>query len=345
MKELFKNVQASKWKKVYIYKNDLKTDLSNENNDNDPIIIFFNITIKILFFIFLYLIIRVKINQLPNLKIALCTMGKQENLYIKEFINHYIKLGIDKIFIYDDNDPNTEKFNDVITKKERKYVVIYDNIKEYIHNQDEAFTTCYSDHKKDFDWFIIVDIDEFLIIGNDTLKHYLSNNVFDKCDFIKINWVMPTDNDHLHYENKPLLERFKGPYLKSYFIKSIIRGNIPNLTLSFHTPTSSPIRNITCNNEGTQIFYKELNFIRMKSNANTNKAYIIHFSYKSTEEFINRMKRGYSNWLLGKKFYNFVKAKIKHYFHLNKPTKERVEYIERELNISLKKIGIKIVEK
>ena len=285
-----------------------------------------------------------EINQLPNLKVALCRMGKQENLYIKEFINHYIKLGVDKIFIYDDNDLNTEKFKDVITKKERKYVVIYDNIKEYIHNQEEAFTTCYSDHKKDFDWFIIVDIDEFLIIGNDTLKHYLSNNVFDKCDFIKINCVMPTDNNHIHYENKPLFERFKGPYEKSIYIKSIIKGNIPNLTLSFHTPIRSPIRNITCNNEGRQIFHKKIDFISIKSKVNFNKAYIIHFSYKSTEKFINRLKRGYGNWL-GKQFYGFIKHKIKRYFIINKPIKERVEYMERELNISLKKLGVKKVKK
>ena len=266
-----------------------------------------------------------EINQLPNLKVALCRMGKQENLYIKKFINHYIKLGVDKIFIYDDNDLNTE------------YVVIYDNIKEYIHNQEEAFTTCYSDHKKDFDWFIIVDIDEFLIIGNDTLKHYLSNNVFDKCDFIKINCVMPTDNNHIHYENKPLFERFKGPYEKSIYIKSIIRGNIPNLTLSYHTPISSPIRNITCNNEGRQLFYKTLDFVKIRRKVNINKAYIIHFSYMSTEEFINRLKRGYSNWL-GEGIYRFLRRKIKHYFLLNKPTKKRVEYMERELNISLKEI-------
>ena len=57
----------------------------------------------------LYLIIFIK-NQI---KIALCTMGKQENLYVKEFIYYYKKLGVDTIFIYDDNDYNTEKFSDV----------------------------------------------------------------------------------------------------------------------------------------------------------------------------------------------------------------------------------------
>ena len=32
-----------------------------------------------------------------SIKIALCTMGKKENLYIKEFVDYYIKLGIDHI--------------------------------------------------------------------------------------------------------------------------------------------------------------------------------------------------------------------------------------------------------
>ena len=50
-----------------------------------------------------------------QIKIALCTMGKKENLYVNEFINYYKKLGVNKIFIYDDNEPNSERIKDVIT--------------------------------------------------------------------------------------------------------------------------------------------------------------------------------------------------------------------------------------
>ena len=110
---------------------------------------------------------------------------------------------------------------------DRKYVKVYDNSQSYIHNQAEAFTNCYNLNKNDYDWFIMVDTDQYLIIVNDTLKNYLSKNIFDKCDFIKINWVIATDNELLHFENKSLFERFKGPYQKSIFIN---RGKIENLT-------------------------------------------------------------------------------------------------------------------
>jgi len=54
MKELFKRNKASKWKKAYISNKYLKTYLSNENNDNDYIIIVLDIAIKI-YFLFFYI--------------------------------------------------------------------------------------------------------------------------------------------------------------------------------------------------------------------------------------------------------------------------------------------------
>ena len=221
-------------------------------------------------------------------------MGKKENLYVKEFIHYYRKLGFNKIFIYDDNDANTEKFRDVINPL-INFVKIYENIKNKINNQPEAFTDCYKNNKDKFDWFLMVDMDEYLVIVNDTLKNYLLNPVFNKCDFIKIHWAIATDNNLLHYENRSLFERFKGQYKYSSFIKSMIRGHIDNLKYCVHSPCYSPKRNFTCNNIGQIIQYKNINFEYIYP-INIEKAYIIHFKYKSTEEFINKYKRGYSNW-------------------------------------------------
>ena len=49
-----------------------------------------------------------------NLKVCLCTLGKNENLYAKEFVDDNLNYGVDKIIIYDNNDINGEDFNNVL---------------------------------------------------------------------------------------------------------------------------------------------------------------------------------------------------------------------------------------
>ena len=285
--------------------------------------------IKILFLCF-FCIFCFYDKKALKIKVAICTMAKNENLYIKEFVDYYIKIGIDHFFIYDSNEPNTEKISDVIGKSYKQYITIYDN-KTKIKNQKIAYTTCYNENKNKYDWFFMIDIDEYLYIKNNTLKNYLSNKIFDKCDFIKIHWVQPTDNNKLYYENKPLLERFKRPYLKDTHIKTFVRGNIEGLKYVIHSPSESPKRNITCNNAGKRLNYPKIHFQDVFE-INYEKAYIIHFKYKSTQEYINKIKRGYE-WESKK----FLKMRIREYFKDNEITMKKIKYMEKELKIDLSK--------
>jgi hypothetical protein len=102
-------------------------------------------------------------------------VGRKENLYIKEFVDYYIKLGIDHIFIYDDNEPNTEKFSDVLGSKYKNKITINENTEN--RNQSKIFTHCYQNNLNNYDWFLMVDMDEYLYIVNNTLKNYLSNQM------------------------------------------------------------------------------------------------------------------------------------------------------------------------
>ena len=260
-------------------------------------------------------------------------MGKNENLYAKEFMEYYMKLGVDHLFIYDNNEPFTEKIKDVLDKKYIDKITFYETHKFNITHQAQAFTDCYRNNINKFDWFIMVDMDEYLYIIKDTLKNYLMNDRFNKCDFIKIHWADTRDNNLLYYDPRPLFIRFKGPYVKSIYIKSIIRGNIPNLTYWVHSPKISPIKNITCTNDGKIIHYTNINFEKINK-INTNKAYIIHYSYKSTEEFINKYKRGYSYWF-GKNIEKVLLLKLKNYLEESGITLEKINYLEKELKLNL----------
>lgn len=268
-----------------------------------------------------------------KIKICLCTMGKNENLYIKEFVEYYIKLGIDHIFIYDDNEPNTELISVALGNKYKNKITINENIKDRINDQSQVFNHCYQNNLYNYDWFLMIDMDEYLYIVNNTLKNYLSNQIFNKCHFIIFHWVIPNDNNLVKYDQRPLFERFKGPYKISKNIKSIIRGNIKDLKYWVHSPFFSPKQNITCNNEGKIMLYKKLNYIS-SNQISIKNAYIIHYRFKSTEEFINKYKRGYKNWF-GNKTNKFLKGLINNFFIVNKITIEKINFMEKELNLNL----------
>ena len=275
-----------------------------------------------------------KVEKKTNMKIALCTIGRLENLYAKEFIEYYINLGVDHIYIYDDNLPNTERISDIVDKKYKSQVTIHLTKDKKITHQFRAFDDCYKSYNKQYDWFIIFDMDEFLYIVNNTLENYLLDKVFDKCDIVKINWVLSRDNDLVHYDPRPQFERFKPPYIKSNFIKSIVRGNISDLEYWVHSPRISPTRNITCNNKGDRIFYKELNFEGTDGIVNVDKAFIVHFRFRSTEELVIKNKRGYSNWFQDR-LESALKGNIWDYFQQNTITLEKISYIEKELKVNL----------
>ena len=271
-----------------------------------------------------------------SIKVALCTMGKEENLYVEQFIEYYINLGIDHFFIYDDNDEDSEKISERIHDKYKEKVTTYENIKYYIKKQADAFTNCYFNNNRNYDWLLMIDMDEYLYIINDTLKNYLVNKNFDKCDFIKFHTVIPTDNNLMIYDNRTLFERFKGPFIKRFDIKTIIRGNISNLIYNIHSPSSSPQRNISCNNVGEIIDNQNNNInFGLLDPINVDKAFIIHFKYKSAEEFINKYKRGYSNWFSKNENYLVLNTKLKGFFESNEITFEKINYIERKLNLNL----------
>ena len=276
--------------------------------------------------------------NIPKIKVALCTMGRNENLYLREFIDHYQSLGVDTLFLYDDNIEEEQKFINIVTPKDK--VVIEYTKDNNIKGQNQAYNHCYSKHKDEYDWFIMIDMDEYLVIkNNDTLKGYLTDQVFDKCDFLKLHWRIPYDNNLIHYENKSLFERFTKPYYTSNHIKSIIRGHINQLEFWIHSPRKSPEKNISCDNIGRMINKTNMNFQSIM-HVNTDRAYFVHFFFKSTEEYINKYKRGYKDWPHLK-----MKGMIENYFKYNNITIEKIELFEKELNITLDRFRRKIKKK
>ena len=127
-----------------------------------------------------------KVTGFPNYEInnftkkgqlTLCVIGKQENLYAKEFINYYINLGVSKIYLYDNNELNGEKFEDVLTEEIKKEYVEIIDVRGSYGMQKIAYQDCYQEHKYEYDWLLALDFDEFIYLpNNSTFKSFLKRN-------------------------------------------------------------------------------------------------------------------------------------------------------------------------
>ena len=175
---------------------------------------------------------EIKYKNISSTKVGLCIICKEENLYIKEFIDHYKNLGYNHIFIYDNNDINGEKLEDVIQKEIDEGFI---SIINYRGDRDKplfrAYIDCYKKNNKNYNWLSFFDIDEFLEIKPKGIKiqEFLNNERYNNCQNIKFNWVLYSDDDKLYYENKPVQDRFKTALYDNILnnhIKSTVRGNL-----------------------------------------------------------------------------------------------------------------------
>jgi len=197
--------------------------------------------------------------------------------------------------------------------------------------QKASMNDCYKKYNEKYHWFIFCDMDEFLYLKNYTnIKNYLKEPKFDKCKLIRLNLLYQTDNDQLYYNNKTLLKRFPKVNLNiknsSYRVKSIIRGSIKGLKIT-QVHYLSKIKG--CNGFGNMV-NKEVNSI--PDVVDLNYFYFRHYAFKSTEEFINKIKRGDAIRGLTKK--NML-HKIGVYFKYNTINLRKIYFIQNKTGLNL----------
>ena len=266
-----------------------------------------------------------------------------EEYFIKEFVNHYKKYGIDKIFLYDNNNINGEKFDDIISNYLKDNFVEIINARGKIASQFNILNHCYKRNKKKYDWLIFYDVDEYIHLKKySNIKEFLSQDKFNQCKIIYLNAFRHTDNDLLYYDNRPLVKRF--PYIKwkskLYTVKSIIKGHLKGIKIKSLHWLDRRIKG--CNSYGKEI--KPTKNIKMSLSFNElyiQDNYIDHYCFKSTQEYINKILKGDGIFGYRNRTKNY---KIYLYFKYNKITLEKIEYIEKITNLNLTNYKLRLIK-
>lgn len=250
------------------------------------------------------------------MKTAIIAIAKNEQLYIKEWLDYHFNLGFDTIIVADNDDT-------LVLSGFASDRVIIEDYTGIAKVQSKAYTELFEKYRYQFDWIMFIDIDEFLVIEEGNVKDYLSS--FPNDYIIRLNMKHFTDNDELDVidGNYNVFDRFKTEVSCFYdkLVKSFIKGNIPidKPTIYGHGIYGKTLEAVDA--EGNACISKN----QIKENIVHKVAWVNHYRTKTIGEYI-RQKYGrggannnphrYDNWQ-----YYFSKT--------NKLTPEKIEYAER----------------
>ena len=272
---------------------------------------------------------RIGITYNKTDRVALCCMGKCENSYIREWTTYHLNLGFDKIYIYDNNDIDGERFENEISDLISTGKVEIINYRGKKCCQETAYHDCYLKNNKNYDWIAVFDIDEFLTLKqHSNVKEFLSDHRFDNFQVLHLNWMCYGDNGMLDSDGRGCIERFVKPlpfdirrfkdFPENNHIKSIVRGGLHHINWRYVTHTPWCFYRC-CNAAG-----EECNVRSPYNPYNFDVAYFRHYYTKTIGEWIRvKQARGY-----GDMSDNDASKKlgIDVFFKLNKRTAEKERY-------------------
>ena len=286
------------------------------------------------------------VNQriIKNTKVCISSPVKNENRYIKEYVEHYLKYGVDKVFIYDNNEINGERLEDAIGRFIKSGIVEVVDYRGKVTPLFDIMNDCYQRNYQIYDWIIYFEVDEHIHLYNYTnVKLYLQRDVFKNCEKIHLNWVHHTDNNLIYYDDRPLHVRFpevepnardniKG---SSNCVKSILRGHIPNVVIDCVHKLNTKLKG--CDGFGNPQFIP----VYDTNNSDFRFYYIDHYYSKSVEEFVEKINKG--DVIQGQK--DWLKyVRLDNYFERNDITNEKLDFIEERTHLNLTKYRIRLQE-
>jgi hypothetical protein len=228
------------------------------------------------------------INRTANKVGLFCNARDEKN--IKEWAAHHLLLGFDYIIIFDHKSiiPLTEVFKNF---DKRVSIIRIDmdkvngndkNIKKHLMNKAINIAL-----KMNFDWFIYLDADEFLILNKffKGVKHFL--NSYSYADSLGVNWVMFGSNNLVEEPDGLILENYTQSSLTlNQHVKSFVRPREAKFSSNPHYYSiKDPSKMLGIN-------FKKINYPQCWNKLNmpfyNSPAYIAHYVYQSEETYKKR---------------------------------------------------------
>lgn len=250
------------------------------------------------------------------MQVVICAIAKNEHLYINEWVKHYLSLGIDHIYLYDNDNPNSKFIGNYIDKVLLDKITIYDirGVKKpYL--QHKVYNEFYHNHS--FEWVLFVDIDEFLFGVND-VHTFLGQEKFRYFNQIRVLWKLYGDDNvvsrDMNIGVKDFFKEQKHDNKLEYQNKSFVRGG---KNLEIHS--CHYIKGLkSCFPSGRECQSEKIEI----TNYTNETIYINHYMTKTLSEFVNqKLNRGDAVW-------ENRSIDLDYFWRINEKTQDKINYLK-----------------
>ena len=245
---------------------------------------------------------------------AVVAIGRMENQYAREFVEHHLRLGFSYVIICDNNHDGEEYFQDVLSDYILSGNVIIEDYRNQVAAQRRAYAEIYEKYEHRIDWFAFFDFDEHLYLRHGcTLADLLNTSNY----VVTVNWQCYGDNGLVKNDRRPLSERFTKPlphplyvqytdHAENDHVKSIIRSGLRKI----------------CFNHNPHVIGSMSPFRKYDPQA---KAVLRHYITKTAEEWADKMTRGTG----ARTYEQFLKAYGPRFFKYNTRTPQKEKYMKQ----------------
>ena len=274
--------------------------------------------------------IEVQRPRVQSKDVAVCIIVRCENPYLREWCDHYLSLGVKKIFLYDNSREGDERPAEVLTGY-GDAVEIIDYTAVGLGAQVQAYTDCYEKHGNEYGWIGFLDADELVHVDGNDLSSYLNTM---QADVVLLSWRIMTDSGLVHYDPRPMAERFtvakEKPSLENgtEFVKSFVRGGLTGLHFEVqpHVPSfKGKLKVVNAVGEESTLYpaIKPVHKV----------AWIDHYLTKTAEEYVGKINRGFAN--VSQEHNDKRKATmVEDFFAINERTPEKEEVLGVKKKVS-----------
>lgn len=269
------------------------------------------------------------------MRVVICAIAKNEELYINDWIRWHIGIGFNHIYIFDNNATTKKPLLEYIDEDLRKKVSVID-FRGVCEDklQHRLYTEFYSEYRLEFDWCLFCDIDEFLF-GISNVHALLSLPLHKNSLQIRVKWMLFGDDNLIERDmSKPVYQVFKKPITQSLNRdlrkkgslekqgKAFVRGGLNNVVIKSPHFASIIERDYiipSCLPSGRACYSK----VVINEDYSHESIYLHHYMTKSLSEFVNQ-KLNRTDAVFGD-----THIDMDYYWRINRKTNEKLEYLKQ----------------